>query len=69
VISVRRGDDEDSRRAEEEVLEKEGVRKWVEEGRVRLLGSGNEEWVGISSTRERGIEEWGSGKAERIGDG
>lgn len=49
VVSARRGNE----RVEEEVLEWEVVGRWAREGRVRLLGNGDEEWVGISSTKVR----------------
>ncbi|CAD6589435.1 MAG: hypothetical protein TREMPRED_005355 [Tremellales sp. Tagirdzhanova-0007] len=53
VVSVRRGGGEKSRRAEEAVLARQDVRPWVDQGKLRLLGDGDEEWVGISSTSVR----------------
>jgi len=53
LVSARRGVDETDRGIENEVLKREEVKGWVEMGKVRLLGSGNEGWEEISSTRIR----------------
>ena len=63
IVSVRRGGGDKSRRAEEAVLARQEVRPWVDQGKLRLLGDGDEEWVGISSTSVREA----LGKGDRVG--
>ena len=53
IISARRGKGRESRRLEEDIVERDDVVKWTDDGRIRLLGDGTAEWVGISSTAVR----------------
>jgi len=50
LVSVRR---KGAAEVEGEVLHRKGVAKWVQDGSVRFLGTGEEHWAGISSTRVR----------------
>jgi nicotinamide-nucleotide adenylyltransferase len=50
IVCARRGGDGESRRVEENILERKGVDKWVKSGQVSLWGSGAEDWVEMSST-------------------
>jgi nicotinamide-nucleotide adenylyltransferase len=52
LVSARRGDEKD-RRTEESLLKREEVDKWIQNGSVRLMGEGHEEWVSMSSTKIR----------------
>ncbi|WWC73493.1 uncharacterized protein I206_107463 [Kwoniella pini CBS 10737] len=53
LISAKRGSDETNRAIEEEVLNRDGIKQWVNKGNLRLLGTGNEGWEEISSTKVR----------------
>ncbi|WVQ79427.1 hypothetical protein IAT38_001525 [Cryptococcus sp. DSM 104549] len=53
VVSARRGTSAEDRVLEDELLDREDVRGWVEKGQVRMLGSGEEGWEEVSSTRVR----------------
>ena len=67
LVSARRGNDGESRRVERKVLERDEVQRWVGEGRVKLLGEGDEEWVGISSTAVReAVKEGDKGRLREL---
>ncbi|WVQ96193.1 hypothetical protein IAU59_003296 [Kwoniella sp. CBS 9459] len=53
LVSARRGHDPTDRALEEEILNREGISRWTQAGKVRLLGTGHEGWEEISSTRVR----------------
>ncbi|WVR08255.1 hypothetical protein IAU60_005302 [Kwoniella sp. DSM 27419] len=54
LVSARRGESDTDRALEDEVCSRDGVRKWVEAGKVRILGrDGHDGWEGVSSTRVR----------------
>ncbi|WWC65644.1 uncharacterized protein I303_108265 [Kwoniella dejecticola CBS 10117] len=53
LISARRGKDSTDRAIEEEILNRDGAKQWVQSGHLRLLGTGNEGWEEISSTKVR----------------
>ncbi|WWC95371.1 hypothetical protein V866_002233 [Kwoniella sp. B9012] len=50
LISARRGINEEDRAIENEILNRDGVREWVDKGKLRLLGTGQEGWEEVSST-------------------
>jgi len=52
LISGRRGGEEE-RKIEEELLKRQDVGKWVEAGKVALMGTGKDDWIDISSTKIR----------------
>ena len=61
VVSAQRGDEDTSRGVEEGVLDRPEVRKWVENGRVRLRGTFKEGREEVSSTAVREAIQQGKG--------
>ncbi|WRT69472.1 uncharacterized protein IL334_006458 [Kwoniella shivajii] len=53
LVSARRGADDTDRALEDEILNRDKVRQWVSQGKVRLLGTGHEGREEISSTKVR----------------
>ena len=52
LVSARRGG-EAEREVERRVLERPEVERWAKQGKVVLMGTGGEDWVGMSSTKVR----------------
>lgn len=52
VISARRGGVHE-RKIEDAVVGRDEVKRWVDKGKLALAGTGDEEWVGMSSTKIR----------------
>ncbi|KAK8849484.1 hypothetical protein IAR55_004818 [Kwoniella newhampshirensis] len=53
LVSARRGTEPSDRALEEEILNRDGVKKWVVSGHVRILGAGSDGWEDVSSTKVR----------------
>ncbi|KAK6908916.1 hypothetical protein L486_01435 [Kwoniella mangroviensis CBS 10435] len=64
LISARRGINEEDRAIENEILNRDGVREWVDKGKLRLLGTGQEGWEEVSSTIVR--QAVGGGDWEKV---